>query len=104
MIEKRNPEIGRDFSHYDRNVMTGNSKKAVFTSGVSYAYVKEYLKDYEDIRLCKIATPYPFPEAFVLKALEGVEEVLCIEELSPYIENALLKVIGANQLLSLIHI
>ncbi len=98
MIEKRNPEIGRDFSHYDRNVMTGNSKKAVFTSGVSYAYVKEYLKDYEDIRLCKIATPYPFPEAFVLKALEGVEEVLCIEELSPYIENALLKVIGANQL------
>lgn len=98
MIEKRNPEIGRDFSDYDMNVITGNGKKAVFTSGVSYAYVKEYLKDYEDIRLCKIATPYPFPETFVLKALEGVEEVLCIEELSPYIENALLRTIGANQL------
>lgn len=98
MIEKRNPEIGNDFSKYDRNVITGDSKKAVFTSGVSYAYVKEYLKDYEDIRLCKITTPYPFPEQLVLKALEGVEEVICIEELSPYIENALLKVIGANQL------
>lgn len=98
MIEKRNPEIGRDFSNYDMNVITGNSKKAVFTSGVSYAYVKEYLKEYEDIRLCRIATPYPFPEAFVLKALEGVEEALCIEELSPYIENALLKTIGANRL------
>lgn len=98
MIEKRNPEIGRDFSDYDMNVITGNGKKAVFTSGVSYAYVKEYLKDYEDIRLCKIATPYPFPETFVLKALEGVEEALCIEELSPYIENALLRTIGANQL------
>lgn len=98
MIEKRNPEIGRDFSDYDMNVITGNGKKAVFTSGVSYAYVKEYLKDYEDIRLCKIATPYPFPETFVLKALEGVEEALCIEELSPYIENALLKTIGANRL------
>lgn len=98
MIEKRNPEIGRDFSDYDMNVITGNGKKAVFTSGVSYAYVKEYLKDYEDIRLCKIATPYPFPETFVLKALEGVEEALCIEELSPYIENALLRTIGANRL------
>ena len=98
MIEKRNPEIGSDFSNYDRNVISGSSKKAVFTSGVSYAYVKEYLKNYEDVRLCKIATPYPFPEQLVLKALEGVEEVLCIEELSPYIENALLKVIGANQL------
>lgn len=98
MIEKRNPEIGNDFSNYDRNVITGNSKKAVFTSGISYAYVKEYLKDYEDVRLCRIATPYPFPEQLVLKALEGVEEVICIEELSPYIENALLKVIGANQL------
>lgn len=98
MIEKRNPEIGNDFSNYDRNVITGNSKKAVFTSGISYAYVKEYLKDYEDVRLCRIATPYPFPEQLVLKALEDVEEVICIEELSPYIENALLKVIGANQL------
>lgn len=98
MIEKRNPEIGRDFSDYDMNVITGNSKKAVFTSGVSYAYVREYLKDYKDIRLCKIATPYPFPEPFVLKALEGVDEVLCLEELSPYIENALLKTIGANRL------
>ncbi len=98
MIEKRNPEIGRDFSDYDMNVITGNGKKAVFTCGVSYAYVKEYLKDYEDIRLCKIATPYPFPETFVLKALDGVDEVLCIEELSPYIENALLRTIGANRL------
>ncbi len=98
MIEKRNPEIGRDFSDYDMNVITGNGKKAAFTCGVSYAYVKEYLKDYEDIRLCKIATPYPFPETFVLKALDGVDEVLCIEELSPYIENALLRTIGANRL------
>ena len=98
MIEKRNPEIGRDFSDYDMNVITGNGKKAVFTCGVSYAYVKEYLKDYEDIRLCQNATPYPFPETFVLKALDGVDEVLCIEELSPYIENALLRIIGANRL------
>jgi len=98
MIEKRNPEIGEDFSKYAGNIITGNSKKAVFASGVSYAYAMEYLKNYKTIRLCKIATPYPFPETFAQKALEGVSEVLCIEELSPYIENALLKLIGAYQL------
>lgn len=98
MIEKRNPEIGNDFSTYSGNLSTGNSKKAIFTGGVSYAYAKEYLQHYPDIKLCKIGTPYPFPEKFVLSCLEGVDEVLCIEELSPYIESELLKLIGKHQL------
>lgn len=98
MIEKRNPEIGKDFSDYAGNVVSGTGKKAVFASGVSYAYAKEYLKDFPDIKLCKISTPYPFPERFVLSCLEGVEEVMCFEELSPFIETELLRVIGAHQL------
>lgn len=98
MIEKRNPQIGEDFSSYSKNIMTGHGKKAIFTSGISYAYVKECLQDYEDAKICKISTPHPFPTKFVLKCLEGVEEVICIEELSPYIESELLKLIGANQL------
>lgn len=98
MIEKRNPKIGEDFSDYPKNTVTGSGKKAVFTSGISYSYVKEYLKDYPDVKLCKIATPHPFPKRFVLSCLEGVEEVMCIEELSPYLEEELLKVIGSNRL------
>lgn len=34
----------------------------------------------------------------MLRAIDGVEEVLCFEELSPYIESALLKCIGAHNL------
>lgn len=98
MIEERNPKIGEDFSSYGMNCMQGSGKKAVFASGVSYAYAKECLQDYPDVRFCKIGTPYPFPESFVLSCLEGVEEVLCVEELSPYIESALLKLIGKHQL------
>lgn len=98
MIEERNPKIGEDFSSYAMNCMQGRGKKAVFASGVSYAYAKECLQDYPNIRFCKIGTPYPFPESFVLSCLEGVEEVLCVEELSPYIESALLKIIGKHQL------
>ena len=97
-IEKRNPLIGDDFCTYSGNFVTGSSKKAIFTGGISYAYAKEYLQDYPDIKLCKISTPYPFPEKFVLSCLNGVEEVLCLEELSPFIESELLRVIGKNQL------
>ena len=99
MIEQRNVEIGKDFSTYKWNcVEGGNSKKAVITSGISYAYAKEYLKDHTDIKLIKLATAYPLPEDFLLQALEGVEELLCVEELSPYIEEQILKLVGKHAL------
>lgn len=98
MIEKRNPEIGNDFSTYAKNTVTGTGKKAVVTGGISYSYVKEYLKDYPDVRLCKISTPYPFPERFILECLQGVDEVLIVEELSPFLESELLKVAGSHNL------
>lgn len=99
MIEKRNVEIGKDFSGYRGNTVEGgNSKRAVITSGISYAYTKEYLKDYPDIKLIKLATAYPFPEELVLSALDGVDEVLCIEELSPFIEEQILKLAGKHHL------
>ena len=99
MIEKRNIEIGRDFSSYKFNkIEGGSSKKAVITSGISYSYAKEYMKYHEDIKLIKIATAYPFPEDLLLKALEGVKEVICLEELSPFIEEQVLKIIGKHGL------
>lgn len=98
MIEKRNIEIGEDFSSCRFNTVTGNSEKAVVATGVSYAYAAEFLKDYPDIRLIKVGAPYPLPESFLLKALDGVSEVLCFEELSPYIEESLLKLIGKHKL------
>lgn len=98
-IEKRNVEIGKDLSGYRFNTAEGkHSEKAVVASGVSYMYAKECLKGHEDISLIRIATAYPFPEDFILKALEGVKEVLCIEELSPYIEEQILKTIGKHHL------
>ncbi len=46
MIEKRNVEIGEDFSSYRFNTAEGEpSEKVVVASGISYAYAKEYLKN-----------------------------------------------------------
>lgn len=101
MIEKRNPKIGADFSKSGLNTSIfgeGDCRKAVFAGGVSYAYAKEFLESYPQARLCKIATPYPFPEDYVKQCLEGVDEVLVLEELSPFIEEKLLQLIGASQL------
>ena len=47
-----------------------------------------------DVKLIRIATPHPFPEQFVKNALDGVTEVMCLEELSPYIENQILRLAG----------
>ena len=98
MIEKRNVEIGEDFSSYAMNKVEGTGSKAVFASGISYCYAKEMLKNVPDVKLVRIATPYPFPESFVKEALDGVDEVICLEELSPYIENQLLRLVGKHHL------
>jgi indolepyruvate ferredoxin oxidoreductase alpha subunit len=100
MIEKRNVEIGEEFSLYRYNTVEGgNSEKAVVASGISYAYAKEFLKDYPEVKLIRIGTPYPFPEPFVKKALEGVTEVLSLEELSPYNEEQIARLCGRNGIL-----
>ena len=99
MIEARNIEIGKDFSNYRFNISEGGlSEKAVVASGISYAYAKEYLKENKDVKLIKIATAYPFPQRFVFEALNGVKEVICLEELSPYIEEQLLKYAGKHHI------
>ena len=98
MIEKRNIGIGEDFSDSRFNTVSGSSEKAVVATGVSYAYAAEFLKEHPEIRLIKVGTPHPLPERFLLTALDGVSEVLCFEELSPYIEESLLKLAGKHHL------
>ena len=98
-IEQRNVGIAKDFSGYRFNTAEGPaSEKAVVASGVSYAYARECLKDHPEIRLIRIATAFPFPEDFALRALAGVKEVLCLEELSPFVEEQLLILAGKHHL------
>ena len=98
-IEKRNAEMSEDLSSFRFNTVEGRaSEKAVITSGVSYTYVRECLKGRDDVRVIRIATAFPFPETFLLRALEGVKEVLCIEELSPYVEEQVLRIAGKHHL------
>ena len=104
-IEERNPKMGNAFSEYRFNQVTGNGRKGVCTSGISYAYTCEALEGNmkEDYRLLKIATAYPFPEKLALDFLRSVDEVLCIEELDPVLERELTYICGKYQLSVPIH-
>ena len=96
-IEKRNPEIGREFSRYRFNALSGTGKTGIATAGISYQYVMEALGTAER-KILKVATPHPFPEDLAVRFLEGLDEVLVVEELDPVIENELIRICGKYHL------
>jgi len=85
------------FSEYERNTIisekNGHAKRGIASQGANFGYVKDRLKD-RNVRLFRVATPFPFPEKKALEFLDGLDEVLCVEELDPYIERALIYVCG----------
>ena len=105
-IEKRNPEIARDFSTYSRNAVEAygadgaHAKRVIVTGGVNAMYVQEALHALgdPDTRVLKVATPFPFPEELAEAFLADAEEVLCVEELDPVLERALLMLCGKRHL------
>ena len=103
-LEETNREIARAMKDYAFNTVEGAAaEKAVAASGISYAYAKEALRDHPEVRLIRVASPFPFPEDFLRAGLCGVREVLVMEELSPYIEEQLLKLAGKDGLALRVH-
>lgn len=103
-IEKRNVELGEDFSDYKNNKIlftreNNTSRRGIATHGISYSYVMDGLKNWDaDISVLKVSTPFPFPEKLALQYLQNVDEVLCVEELDPVLERALTYVCGKYHL------
>ncbi|HZK84074.1 MAG TPA: indolepyruvate ferredoxin oxidoreductase subunit alpha [Desulfosporosinus sp.] len=98
-IEVRQPVLGEDFSSYRFNSVLGNGKKGLATGGINYAYICEALEDLNaECKVFKVATPHPFPEKLALEFLEGLQEVLVVEELDPVIEKELVYLCGKHQL------
>ena len=98
-IEERQPILSKDFSSYIYNSVIGTGKKGIATGGISYAYTREALSNMKgECKLFKVATPHPFPEELALEFLEGLEEVLVIEELDPVVEKELIYLCGKYNL------
>lgn len=94
-LEELNRRYAQILSDSPFNELRGEGKRLVVASGVSYAYALEALETLRaEAKLLKIATPYPFPEGLALRALQGVEEALVLEELDPVVEDALQQLCG----------
>ncbi len=96
-IEKRNKELSKTFSDYERNFIVkedGETKKGIAASGISYAYARDFLKGKDCPRILKVTTPFPFPEELAEEFMSGLEEVLVLEELDPVLERELFMVLG----------
>ncbi|MDD6328497.1 MAG: indolepyruvate ferredoxin oxidoreductase subunit alpha [Eubacteriales bacterium] len=103
-IEERNQILTDIFSKYEKNIIHEakgaftDAKIGIATGGISYTYVMEALKQFGMLRTLKVSTPYPFPEKLALSFLDGLDAVLCVEELDPVIEQALVNVCGKYHL------
>lgn len=126
LIEKRNAELSDVFSEYARNVIirekectasaaegsdgtaetavvgtaafgAAGGKKGIATQGANFGYVLDSMGE-RNVRVLRVATPFPFPEKLALEFLDGLDEVLCVEELDPVIERALTYVCGKYEL------
>ncbi len=99
-IEERNDLLRDRFSASGLNRIepeegaAAGCRKGIATGGFSWTYVMEARKQLGAMRTLKVSTPFPFPEAKAAEFLSGLDEVLCVEELDPYIEKELVAVCG----------
>ena len=101
-MEARNESLSAVFSEYSRNRIIPETekdcKKGIATHGISFSYTMEALRSKDAPRLLKVATPFPFPEQLAVEFLQGLDEVLCLEELDPVIEQELVYLCGKYHL------
>ena len=103
-IEMRNDSLKKEFASYEGNRITlgaNGIRKGVVAGGISYAYVMDAvakLPDAQRPRLLKIGTPFPFPEPLALQFLDGLDEIMCFEELDPVLERAMIYGVGHKSL------
>lgn len=102
--QKLNCDLSDEFSDLKFNEVSGFGNLGIAFGGISSAYAKEVLSGVDaSVRTFKVATPFPFPERLAVDFLEGLTDVLVLEELDPVIERALTYICGKYNLDVKIH-
>jgi len=100
LVEKRIVDLEKWACDQTFNrVETGESKVGVITSGIAYQYAKEV---FPDASVLKLGMVYPLPKQMIRDFAESVDKLYIIEELDPFIEEAVramgIEVIGKDLL------
>ena len=88
VVEERDKALAEYFNtlSINKEELTSSDEIGVVCSGVVYQYVKEALPN---VNVFKIGTTYPLPMGALKNFASKVKEVIVIEELEPYIEDAM---------------
>jgi indolepyruvate ferredoxin oxidoreductase, alpha subunit len=98
LLEKL-PKLQTEAEESPFNAISGRGPWGVITSGVSYLYVLDALKDLgiqEQVKILKLGFSFPHPKSIIGDFLQGLEKVLVVEELEPFLEE-ITKVIAQEQ-------
>ncbi len=74
---------------WNRVEATGGERLGVISSGVSYNYAKEAISRLGlegKVALLKLGITYPLPEKLISNFLSGLDRLLVVEELEPFVE------------------
>ena len=93
LVEKRLEALRRsaEISPLNR-IEKGSSGYGIICSGIAYQYVREALPE---ANVLKLGFSYPLPEELVRRFAAGVEEIIVVEELDPFLEEQVLA-LGLN--------
>ena len=105
---KKLESIKKEFDSSPFNiVMNGKDNVGIITNGISYLHTLEAVKRLGiEPNILRLGTLYPVPEETITEFIEGLDKLVVIEELLPYIEdivtpialrsNSSIEIIGKN--------
>ena len=76
-------------------------EKLIVAGGTGCLYTKEALRllgSLKDVGLLQLGTVWPLPEKLLLEKLRGAKSVLTVEEVDPFLEDALMNLAGREHL------
>ncbi len=77
---------GADFNHLK---LDGSEKVGIIGVGFAFTYVMDAIRKLgveSEVAYLKLATPHPLPTEKIVRMLDGVETLLVVEEVDPFVE------------------
>ncbi|MHA2189741.1 MAG: indolepyruvate ferredoxin oxidoreductase subunit alpha [Candidatus Thorarchaeota archaeon] len=88
LVEKRDRLQAEFESSKFNRVEKGDGKVGVITAGVCYLHTREAMQNLGvNLPLLKIGTLFPLPEKMISDFIKGLDTLIVVEELTPYLEN-----------------
>ncbi len=75
------------------NYIEGSGEIGVITSGVSYTYVHEFIKN---VSVLKLGFTNPLPERKIADFIKDKKSIIVVEELEPFLEDQVLRIASQN--------